>query len=68
MAVIAEGEGEGWVRSRRNGDEREARGSNVDEDWGTRPGEENCNVITEETELEEGEGDELEEGRSVVEV
>ena len=58
-------EGEGWERSGSNDEDREAKSGGADGISGARPGEDDWEVITEETELEGGEGDESDRGWSV---
>ena len=65
---MTECKGEGWERSGSNDEDREAKSGGTDGISGARPGEDNCKVITEETELEGGEGDESDGGWSVDDV
>ena len=64
---MTECEGEGWERSGSN-DDREAKSGGTDGISGARPGEDDWEVITEETELEGGKGDESDRGWSVDDV
>jgi len=60
--------GEDWERSGSNDDDRGAKRGGAGGIRGTRPGEDDWEVISEETELEGGEGDESEKGWSVDDV
>ena len=64
---MTECKGEGWERSRSN-DDREVKSGGADGISRARPGEDDWEVITEETELEGGEGDESDGGWSIDDV